>query len=234
MKTISVLHSLRETNTVNLALRGMSGAGKSYWSKKMEEKGYRWYNCDEMFAERLGSELPGIGNSTQKLAKWMGQPFSEGYIEAEKLYLKLEEAVVEHICDELEQANYINTPVVVDTTGSLIYLQKKLLNRLRAFTKMVHLRLPEEKHEQLFENFINDPKPVIWKGKFKPRKEETLKDALRRCYNELLSYRNERYSLIADYVLEYSSHRSPDREVDELLDMMERSFEKNYESFLHS
>ena len=108
-----------------------------------------------------------------------------------------------------------------------IYLQKKLLNRLRAFTKMVHLRLPEEKHEQLFENFINDPKPVIWKGKFKPRKGEPLQIALRRCYNELLSYRNERYSLIADYVLEYSSHHSPNREVDELLDMMERSFEKN-------
>ena len=224
MKTISVPHSLRGTNTVNLALIGMSGAGKSYWSKKMEEKGYRWYNCDEMIAERLGSELPGIGNSTQKLAKWMGQPFSEGYIEAEKLYLELEEAVVEHICDELEQATEINAPVVVDTTGSLSYLQKKLLNRLRAFTKMVHLRIPEEKHEQLFENFINDPKPIIWEGKFRPRKGETIHNTLRRCYKELLSYRNECYSLIADYVLDYSFHHSPDRKVDELLDMMEKKF----------
>ena len=226
MTTPLVPQSLRKTKTVNLALIGMSGAGKSYWSKKMEEKGYRWYNCDEMIAERLGPELPGKGNTTLNLAKWMGQPFSEGYIEAEKLYLELEEAVVEHICDELEQATE-NEPVVVDTTGSLIYLQKKLLNRLRALTKMVHLRLPEEKHEQLFENFINDPKPVIWEGKFKPRKGETLQNAQRRCYKELLSYRNERYSLIADYVLDYSFHHSPDREVDELLDMMERSFEKN-------
>ena len=227
MKKTSVLHSLRKTRHVNLALIGMSGAGKSYWSKKMEEKGYRWYNCDEMIAERLGSELPRIGNSTMNLAKWMGQPFSEGYIEAEKLYLELEEAVVEHICHELEQCTEKNTPVVVDTTGSLIYLQKNLLNRLRALTKMVHLRLPEEKHEQLFKNFINDPKPVIWKGKFTPRKGEPQQNSLRRCYKELLSYRNERYSLIADYVLDYSIHHSPDREVDELLDMIERSFEKN-------
>ena len=204
----------------------MSGTGKSYWSKKMEENGFRWYNCDEMIAERLGPELPGIGNSTLKLAKWMGQPFSEGYIEAEKLYLELEETVVEHICDELEQATEINAPVVVDTTGSLIYLQKKLLSRLRALTKMLHLRLPEEKHEQLFENFINDPKPVIWKGKFKPRKGEPQQNTLRRCYKELLSFRNERYSLIADYVLDYSFHHSPDREVDELLDSMERSLKK--------
>ena len=226
MKTISVTHKLRETNTVNLALIGMSGAGKSYWSKKMEEKGYRWYNCDKMIAERLGSELPRIGNSTLNLAKWMGQPFSEGYIEAEKIYLELEESVVEHICEELEQNSGINAPVVVDTTGSLIYLQKNLLERLRALTKMVHLRLPEEKHEKLFENFINDPKPVIWEGKFRPQKGEPLQNALRRCYKELLSYRNKRYSLIADYALDYSFHHSPDREVDELLYMMERSVEK--------
>jgi len=205
----------------------MSGAGKSFWAKKMEKIGYRWYNCDDMIAERLGFELPGIGNSTLSLAKWMGQPFSEGYIEAEKRYLELEEAVVGHICDELEQCIEKYTPVVVDTTGSLIYLQKKLLNRLRALTKMVHLRIPEEKHEQLFENFINDPKPVIWEGKFKPRKGEPVQIALKRCYKELLSYRNEKYSLIADYVLDFSFHHSPDREVDELLDMMERSFEKN-------
>ena len=226
MTTPLISQSLRKTKTVNLALIGMSGAGKSYWSKKMEEKGYLWYNCDEMIAERLGPELHGKGNTTLNLAKWMGQPFSDRYIKAEKLYLELEEAVVEHICDELEQATE-NEPVVVDTTGSLIYLQKKLLNRLRALTKMIHLRLPEEKHEQLFENFINDPKPVIWEGKFKPRKGETPQNALRRCYKDLLSFRNERYSLLADYVLDYSFHHSPEREVDELLDLMERRFEKN-------
>ena len=224
MKPILVPNSLRKKNNVNLALIGMSGVGKSYWSKKMEEKGYRWYNCDKMIAEKLGLDLTGKDNSTLNLAKWMGQPFSERYIEAEKLYLELEEAVVGHICDELEQYTEINKPVVVDTTGSLIYLQKKLLNRLRALTKMVYLRVPEEKHKQLFENFINDPKPVIWEGKFKPLKGETPQNTLRRCYKKLLSYRNERYSLIADYVLDFSFHNSPDRKVDELLDMMERSF----------
>ena len=40
----------------------------------------------------------------------MGQPFSEGYIKAQKLYLELEEAVVENICDELEQSNEIKCP----------------------------------------------------------------------------------------------------------------------------
>ena len=223
MKKTSVLNSLRKTRHVNLALIGMSGAGKSYWSKKMEENGYRRYNCDEMIAKRLGLKIGGKGSTTLKLAKWMGQPFSEGYITAQKIYLELEEAVVENICDELEQSNEINAPVVVDTTGSFIYLQKKLLARLRKFTKMVYLMLPEEKHEQLFENFINDPKPVIWESNFKPLKGESKQNTLRRCYKDLLSFRNERYRLLADYVLDYSFHHSAEREVDELLDLMKKN-----------
>ena len=87
MKKTSAPNSPRGINIYNLALIGMSGAGKSYWSKKMEEKGFLWYHCDEMIAERLGKELIGTGNTTLNLAKWMGQPFSKGYIKAEKLYL---------------------------------------------------------------------------------------------------------------------------------------------------
>tara|TARA_B100000945_G_scaffold316197_1_gene316678 strand:- start:5783 stop:6457 length:675 start_codon:yes stop_codon:yes gene_type:complete len=224
MNKNSEKHSILKNNKVNLALIGMSGAGKSYWSKKMKAKGYRWYNCDDMIAERLGPKLIGNGKTTLKLAKWMGQPFSEGYIKAEKIYLELEEAVVEQICYELENSVAINNPAVVDTTGSLIYLQKKLLHRLRALTKMVYLRLPEEKYDQLFENFINDPKPVIWKYKFNPLEGESSQNALRRCYKDLLAFRNERYSSLADNVLDYSFHHSPNRKVDEFLELTERNF----------
>ena len=234
MRKTSTPNSLRETDTFNLSLIGMSGAGKSYWSKKMEKKGYRLYNCDEMIAERLGLKVPKKGKATLNLAKWMGQPFSEGYIKAEKLYLELEGSVVEHICDELEQSSEKNVPVVIDTTGSLIYIQKKLLNRLGALTQMTYLRLPEEKHEQLFENFINDPKPVIWKGKFKTRKGENQQNALRRCYKDLLSFRNEGYSLLADYELDYSFHHSPEREVDELLEIIKTNIKKNHKSCLNA
>ena len=234
MKKTSTSPSLRETNIIKLALIGMSGAGKSYWSKKMEEKGYRWYHCDEMIAERLGKELIGKGKTTLNLAKWMGQPFSKGYIKAEKLYLELEEAVIEQICNELEQTTEINTPVVIDTTGSLIYMQNKILKRLKSLTKILYLGVPEEKHKQLFENFINDPKPVIWEGKFKQRKGENKQNALRRCYKDLLSFRNERYSLLADYVLDYSFHQSPHREVDELLDLIKKNIKKNHKSCLNA
>lgn len=179
-----------------------------------------------MIADRLGPELSRKGRATLNLAKWMGQPFSEGYTEAEKLYLELEEAVIQQICDELEQSAENNSPVVVDTTGSLIYLNKYLLKRLRGLTKTVHLKLPVEKHDELFEAYLNDPKPVIWEGKFKPRKGETHQNTLRRCYRELLSFRNERYSSMADCVLDYSFHHSPHREVEELLDSLASSLKK--------
>ena len=226
MKKTLISHSKKETNSLKLSLIGMSGAGKSYWAKKMEEKGYRWYNCDEMIAERLGPKLLGKGKTTLKLAKWMGQPFSEGYIEAEKLYLELEETVVENICNELEQSIEINNPIVVDTTGSLIYLQKKILTRLSALTQMAYLKLPEEKHEQLFEDFINAPKPVIWKGKFETQKGEDQQYALRRCYKNLISFRNEKYNVLADYVIDYSFHHSPEREVDDLLYLIKTKIKK--------
>ncbi len=220
MKKTLEKNSVRKIKKINLALIGMSGAGKSYWSQKMEEKGYRWYNCDEMIAEKLGPKLFGEGKTTQKLAKWMGQPFSEGYVKAEKIYLELEEVVVEQICYELENSLGTNSPVVVDTTGSFIYLKKRLINRLRNLTKMIYLSLPEEKYDQLFENFINDPKPVIWECKFEQLEGESSQNALKRCYKNLLSFRNERYSLLADYVLEHSFHKCPDRDVDEMLDLM--------------
>ena len=71
-------------------------------------------------------------------------------------------------------------------------------------------------------NFINDPKPVIWEGKFKQQKGENSQKALKRCYKDLLSFRNERYSLLADYVLDYSFLHNPNIDVSELLVLMEK------------
>ena len=154
----------------------------------------------------------------------MGQPFSEGYPEAEAFYLELEGAVISQICDELENSSQKDKQVVVDTTGSLIYLEKKLLNRLRNLTLTVQLKLPEEKHEQLFEAYLLDPKPVIWGGEYLPREGESPQNALGRCYRELISFRNERYGLLADCVLDYSFHHCAKTGVEELLEFVTNNY----------
>ena len=56
---------------MHITLIGMSGIGKSHWSKKMEALGYRRYSCDELIAERLGERLEKKGKATHSLAKWM-------------------------------------------------------------------------------------------------------------------------------------------------------------------
>ena len=211
---------------MQLTLIGMSGVGKSHWSKKMEALGYRRYCCDELIAERLGTELGKKGKATVNLAKWMGQPYSKGYQETEALYLKLESAVIAQICDELEHGIQKDKPVVVDTTGSLVYLEKALLKRLRKLTRTVHLNLPVDKHEENFETYLKDPKPVIWNGKYLPSKGEITQKALRRCYRELLYFRNKHYALMSDFQLDYTFHQSSGTKVQDLLELVGSSLKK--------
>ena len=223
MSNLSATTTFRKRDREHLALIGMSGAGKSYWSKRMEGQGYLRYSCDDLIAERLGTELEKKGESTLNLAKWMGQPYAESYSEAEALYLKLEGEVITQICDELEYLRQQNKAVVVDTTGSLIYLENTLLKRLCILTRTVHLNLPAEKHDELFEAYLDDPKPVIWKGKYLPREGESHQNALSRCFWELLSFRNGKYSLISACVLDYAFHHCPETGVEELLATVDRN-----------
>lgn len=203
---------------MQFSLIGMSGAGKSFWSKKIESKGYLRYSCDDLIAERLGLKLEKRVKSTKNLAKWMGEPFSKGYPKAEELYLEQEGAVINMICDELENNIPKTLPVVVDTTGSLIYLDKTLLKRLANLTRIVYLNLPTEKNIELFKAYLQDPKPIIWEGKYLPREGESSEETLGRCFGELLNYRNGLYGSISDCVLDYSFHHSPKTGVSEFLD----------------
>ena len=224
MSELSYSPTLFKKKAVQFSLIGMSGAGKSHWSKKMESLGFQIYSCDDLIAERLGQKLEEKGKSTINLAKWMGQPFSEGYPEAEAFYLELEGAVISQICDELENSSQKDKQVVVDTTGSLIYLENKLLNRLRNLTLTVQLKLPEEKHEKLFETYLLDPKPVIWGEVYLPREGESPQNTLGRCYRELLSFRNKRYGLLADCVLDYSFHHCTMTGPEELLELVTKNY----------
>ncbi|MCH2295804.1 MAG: ATP-binding protein, partial [SAR324 cluster bacterium] len=107
---------------MRLSLIGMSAAGKSYWAKRMRSQGCRSIICDNLIAEQLGPLIISSEKSTLGLAAWMGKPDQPGYIEAQAKYLELETKVVTHICDELEQSSESDDKVIIDTTGSLIYL----------------------------------------------------------------------------------------------------------------
>ena len=47
------------SSIMRLSLIGMAGAGKSFWSGRLGLKGFNVFCCDELIAEKLGSELKG-------------------------------------------------------------------------------------------------------------------------------------------------------------------------------
>lgn len=56
-----------------LGLLGMSGAGKSYWSKKLADGGWQWIDWDDLIYKRLGKELNCTFADKYEPGKWAGQ-----------------------------------------------------------------------------------------------------------------------------------------------------------------
>ncbi len=85
-----------------LTLIGMSGTGKTYWSKKLEEKGFIGYCCDDLVEELLGNELKKLGyQGIQDVSKWMGQPYDAEYKETSATYLQVETAIMQKLLNDI-------------------------------------------------------------------------------------------------------------------------------------
>ncbi len=141
---------------------GMSGAGKSHWAKILErEKGYKKYSCDELIEKDLTPELALLGyKGVNDVSRWMGQPYDGRYTANSRRYLELEAKVLGESLGKIENSK----DVVIDTTGSVVYLPPKLLQKLKQFTKVVYLETPEFVMEKMINLYLADPKPVIWGG----------------------------------------------------------------------
>lgn len=170
-----------------LSLIGMSNVGKTHWSKQLEQIGFTRFGCDDEIERMLG---------IKNLSEWMGFPDSETYRDREKKYLETEETVLKSILDRLPDGD-----IVIDTTGSIIYLTSDLLERLKSQTKIVYLQANQNTTEKMIEKFFSHPKPVIWGEHFQPRIEESSEETLRRCYPKLLEWRQDRYAQIADLII---------------------------------
>ena len=78
----------------------MSGSGKSYWSKKLQAKGFKRFCCDDLIEKKLENELKKLGYSgIQDVAKWMGQPFDTQYLRSSKEYLNAIKSRVTRYCN---------------------------------------------------------------------------------------------------------------------------------------
>lgn len=205
---------------LRLALTGMSGAGKTFWTKKLAANGFPAISCDDGIEEKLASRLAAGGYSgINGVAAWMGWPDSETYSQRELEYLAEEIHTLDEILTELEQQPLKS--LVLDTTGSVIYSGNNLLMRLRRQMTIVYLAASAKEQQLLIERYLNDPKPVLWRGAFQPKPGEKPRETVARCYPALIAARRQSYEALAHCTLQVAELRDGSLDVSSFLRMVQ-------------
>jgi shikimate kinase len=181
---------------LRLALIGMSGVGKTFWTKQLAQAGHRSICCDDRIEQRLRSRLEGGGYAgIHGVASWMGWPDRPTYGEREAEYLAAEIATLDEVLTELERN--ASSELVLDTTGSVIYTGNNLLRRLRRQMTIVYLVASADEQQLLIQRYLKDPKPVLWRGAFHAKKGEAPRETVARCYPTLIAARRQSYEALA-------------------------------------
>lgn len=200
----------------------MSGAGKSHWSQKLTASGFRAISVDDRIEEKLSSELNaggyrGIGG----VAEWMGWPDQPAYREREQKYLAREIEVMNEALDKIENAG--EEDIVLDTTGSVVYTGDDICGRLRQLTTVVYLAVSQAEEVTLIERYLSNPKPVLWAGEFSQLAGESAKDAVARCYPQLIARRKHLYERYADRIVPMKRLRDPELSARDFLQLVSSS-----------
>ena len=181
---------------LRLALIGMSGAGKTFWTRRVADSGVPAISCDDVIEEKLAPRLAAGGFAgINGVAAWMGWPDSPTYAEREAQYLAEEIATLDEILSGLEKDS--QKSLVLDTTGSVIYAGNHLLLRLRKLMKVLYLAASDAEQQLLIERYLSDPKPVLWRGAFVAKAGETPRETVARCYPNLIVARRQSYAALA-------------------------------------
>lgn len=209
---------------LRIALIGMSGAGKSFWTKKLAEAGHPTVCCDDRIEQRLAPRLSAGGfTGINGVAAWMGWPDSRTYVEREADYLAEEIHTLDEVLTELEKQR--EKSLVLDTTGSVIYSGNNLLMRLRRQTTIVYLAASAEEQQLLIERYLSDPKPVLWRGAFQAKPRETPHQTVARCYPLLIAARRQSYEALAHCTLQVAALRDGSLDAPAFLRMIQSKLE---------
>lgn len=188
---------------MRLSLIGMSGSGKTQWSIALSRVGFRRFCCDELIARKLADELTRPDKTVMGLGEWMGFPYEHRYADRESKYLTCEIDVMTEILDLLEDTGHMpGHDIVIDTTGSVVYTGDDVLRRLRKCTRVVHLSTPPGIKALMLKAYLENQRPVLWRGLFDRRPGETDAEAMARCYTGLLHARERMYARIADATID--------------------------------
>lgn len=205
---------------MHISLIGMSGSGKSKWSIKLSELGFKRLCCDDMITQKLVPELARSDGTLMELGEWMGFPWETRYKERESKYLKYEMEVLSEIIESIEKKNHIEENIVIDTTGSSIYTGEEILRRLRRCTTVIHLSTPPEVQELMLKSYLTNQRPVLWRDFFKKQPNEKYEETLARCYPNLLSHREQLYKQCKDITIDFYTRNHPDFHTKDFLNIV--------------
>jgi len=213
------LHPASTKPPLRLALIGMSGAGKTFWTRTIAETGVAAISCDDLIEEKLAPRLKAGGFAgINGVAAWMGWPDSATYAEREAQYLAEEVATLDEILTGLERDR--KKTLVLDTTGSVIYTGNHLMYRLRKLMKVVYLAASDAEQKLLIERYLSDPKPVLWRGAFQAKAGENPRETVARCYPNLIKARRQSYAAVAHATLQVAALRELPHTAEAFLDLV--------------
>jgi shikimate kinase len=181
-------------NKLKIAFIGMSNIGKSHWSNILEEKeSFVRISVDEEIEKMMKKKM------------FLGNPYEDSFTEKEN---EITQSV--NLFTEKNEGNFI-----FDTSGSIIYNEEKTLKKLKQKFFIILFDADMNCLDDMILSFFKHPKPVIWKDKFSQKKDETDKDALRRCYPALLSHRINLYRELSDVILDGKITKNPETSFEE-------------------
>jgi shikimate kinase len=218
---------VRIAGPLRIALIGMSGTGKTFWTKKLAESGVTAISCDDRIEQKLAPRLAAGGYvGINGVAAWMGWPDSSTYAEREAEYLAEETHALDEVLVQLQKQP--EKALVLDTTGSVIYTGNHLLMRMRRLMTIVYLAASAEELQLLIERYLQDPKPVLWRGAFQPKPRETPRETVARCYPALIEARRRSYEALAHCTLRVSALRDVSLNADAFLKMIQSKIDQGY------
>lgn len=188
-----------------IGLIGMAGIGKSRWATLLAEAGFTALHCDDLIAERLRTLYGADTITVYDIGRWMGFPYDPGYADRERIYLACEHAVMSEVAERIAGEDHI----VIDTTGSIVYLAPELIERIKRYATMVYLTDDANLRTRLLEEYLARPRPIVWNGTYRPEPGEPPEATLARCYPQLVRTRATLYRQIGDIVIEPHHHRNP-------------------------
>jgi len=191
---------------INIAFVGMSNIGKSVTAKRFAKAHkLKLLEVDQMIWKRLGHD------SMEEFAEWQGHPYEEGYQEREALSIEMENHATEN------GLNKAKGNAVLDTTGSVIYINPALRRRIKETCYVVHIKAETSDLERLKWDYYDNPKPLIWGRQFREKPGLSDRENIMESYPRLLMSRAKEYAAMADQTVSSRFVLDPDLTDDDLL-----------------